>query len=98
VPQKAEKGLKGLLPQIATTEPQAVPRPRVEGTKQDAFGLVPRKGPHRLFSPQGPRPAPHWEQAQAGLIVKEPHGLRRQALQLPPTGPFFWARCGCFSE
>ncbi len=87
--QKAEKGLKGLLPHIQTTEPKAVPRSRVEGTKQDAFGIVPSNGHPRLFSPQGPRPAQHGKQTQEGLIFKEPHGLRRQVLQLPPPGPLF---------
>src|ERR1043166_339847 len=98
IAQKTEKGLKGLLAHIPTPKHNAMPRARVERTKQDAFGIVASNGNHRLFAPQRPRPAEHGKQAQDSLILKEPDGLWRQVLQLPHNGPFFCARWGCFSE
>lgn len=75
-----------------------MPGAEVDGTKQDAFRVTPRKRDMGLFALQSPRTTQDGKEAQHRLILTEEPGVGWKLPEPADYRPFFCARCGAFSS
>src|SRR5262245_5810854 len=96
--QETEEGLEMLLRHVRATQHDAMPRAEVDGTKQDAFRVLPRNRDMGLFAPQSPGTTQDGKEAQHCLILPEKDGVGWQLPETADYRSFFCARCGAFSS
>src|SRR3569833_1952027 len=89
--QQAQEVLKVLLPHARPAGCEAVASSQVEGAKEHALGVLPRDRDASLLPAQGPGSAQFGQQPEHGFVLKEPHRIGGQALQLPHNGRLFFA-------
>jgi hypothetical protein len=75
-----------------------MPSTKIDGTKQDAFGVTPRNRAMRLLALQNPGTTQDGKEAQHCLILPEDHCGGWELPEPADYGPFFCARCGAFSS
>jgi len=83
---------------VRATSHDPMPRAEVDGTKQDAFRVLPRHRDMGLFALQSPGTTQDRKEAQHCFILTEEYGVRWQLPETADYRPFFCARCGAFSS